>query len=286
MTLSNEYVFLTTDIEGFRVCRETRSETGMTVIFCKKGHIDVYMYGEMVRIAENDLFVRIPSYDFELGPYEYSDDYEFMQVTVDAHIFEQIMYDHLRVEPNWYPKQMYIKDHPVFHLNEPSKEFFFSYFHMLTLQLQDHPSEYRVQIMKMLAKAATMEMFNYIDKLAVIKPDELARMSVNQSDYTFREFMRLLQQYPHQREVQWYAQKIDITPKYLSEICKERSGKSASEWIADITVAELKHLLRNTTMPIREIARVMEFPNASFFCQYTKKHTGLTPNHFRKQKKQ
>jgi YesN/AraC family two-component response regulator len=129
-------------------------------------------------------------------------------------------------------------------------------------------------------------MLNYMDKLAAMKGVEIEnRTSVNQSDYTFREFTRLLQQFPHEREVQWYAKHLGITPKYLSEICKERSGKSAGEWIADITVSELKHYLRNTTMPIREIARVMEFPNASFFCQYTKKHTGLTPNHYRKEKK-
>ncbi len=80
----------------------------------------------------------------------------------------------------------------------------------------------------------------------------------------------MLQEHPHEREVQWHAKQLKITPKYLSEICKERSGRSASEWIADVTVAELKHYLRNTTLPIREVARVMDFPNASFFCQYTK----------------
>jgi len=283
MTLSNQYVYLTTDVDGFRVCRETRSESGMTVILCIAGHIDVFYKGKMIRIGKDDLFVRIPSYDIELGPYEYSDDYEFMQVTIDAQIFEQIMFEHLRMEPNWYAKQEYIKDHPIFPLSERSKEFFNAYFNLLKLQMEDHPTEYRLQIMKMYAKVATMEMLNYVDKLAVIKPEELSRMSVNQSDYTFREFMRLLQRYPHQREVQWFANKMEITPKYLSEICKERSGKSASEWIADVTVSELRHLLRNTTLPIRVIAKQMEFPNASFFCQYTKKHTGLTPNHFRKQ---
>ena len=287
MTLSNQYVFLTTEVEGFRVCRDTRSASGMTIILCKKGHIDVYMYGEMVRIAENDLFVRIPSYDFELGPYEISDDYEFMQVTIDGRIFEQIMFDHMRVEPNWYAKQEYIKTHPVFHVNEASQEFVRSYFHLLELQLKDNVSEYRLQIMKTLLKAATMEMLNYIDKLAVIPKEELSnRVSVNQSDYSFREFMRLLQQSPHKREVQWYARMMEISPKYLSEICKERSGKSASVWIADITVSELKHLLRHTTMSIQEIAAYMEFPNTSFFCQYTKKHTGMSPNHFRKMKEQ
>ena len=151
--------------------------------------------------------------------------------------------------------------------------------------MRDRATEYRMQIMKTLAKASMMEMLNYIDKLAVLKMSDLVRLSVNQSDYTFREFMRLLQQYPHQREVQWFAKRMEITPKYLSEICKERSGKSASEWIAEVTVAELKYLLRNTTLSIRDVAEKMEFPNTSFFCQYTKKHTGMTPNRFRKQKK-
>ena len=285
MTLFTDYVYLTTDLEGFRECRRTRSESGMTIILCKRGHIDLYYHGEMVRVAENDMFVRIPAYDFKIGPYENSEDYQFMQVTMDAAIFEQIMFDHMRVEPNWYSKQEYVRNHPVFHLNETSIDFFHTYFHLLELQLKANPTEYREQIMKLLAKGASMEMLNYMDKLAVVSTNENDRTSVNQSDYAFHRFMHLLQKYPHEREVQWYAKQMDITPKYLSEICKERSGKSAGEWIADITVSELKHYLRNTTLPIREVARVMEFPNASFFCQYTKKHTGLSPNHYRKQKK-
>ena len=285
MTLSNQFVFLTTDLDGFRLCRETRTPTGTTAILCTAGWIEVFVRGEMVRVEKDDLFVRIPSHDFKVGPYKVSDDYEFMQITVDAKIFEQIMFEHMRIEPNWYVKQEYIRNHPVFRLNEPSKEIFKAYFQLLILNLQSRPTEYRLQIMKLMAKGATLELLNYIDKLSVIKPTDLLRMSVNQSDYTFQEFMRLLQQYPHQREVQWYAQKMDITPKYLSEICKERSGKSASQWIAEYTVAELKHLLRNTTMPIHEIAKQMEFPNASFFCQYTKKHTGVSPNAFRKETK-
>ena len=287
MTLSTESIFLTTDVEGFRVCRETRttSVSTMTVLYCSEGYIDVFYHGDMLRINKGFLFVRIPDFTQELGPYQMSPDFAFKQVTIDADIYEKLMFDHMRVEPNWWAKQEYVKENPLFELNERSREFFDIYFELLTMQLQDKAgglSQYRKQILMLIARAATMEMLNYMDKLALV--DANGRTSVNQSDYTFHEFTRLLQQYPHEREVQWYAKKLGITPKYLSEICKERSEKSAGEWIADVTVAELKHYLRNTTMPIREIARIMEFPNASFFCQYTKKHTGLTPNHFRKEK--
>lgn len=287
MTLFTESLFITNDVEGFRVCRETRttSASTMTVIYCENGFIDVYYHGEMIRIKKGDMFVRIPDFTQELGPYQMSPDFRFKQVTIDAGIYEQLMYDHIRVEPNWYAKQEYVKAHPIFPINEVSVDFLNTYFHLLELQLNDRPSLYRNQILMLIARGATLEMLNYMDKLAVIDERPNARVSINQSDYTFREFTRLLQQYPHEREVQWYAKELKITPKYLSEICKERSGKSASEWIADITVSEIKHYLRNTTIPIREIARLMDFPNASFFCQYTKKHTGLTPNHYRKQRR-
>ncbi len=287
MILFTDSIFLTDEIEGFRQCRENRSTASntMTVLLCTAGYIDVYYHEEMIRIHKNDLWVRIPDFNYQMGPYEMSPDFEFKQVTVDAAIFEQIMFDHMRIEPNWWTKQEYIKEHPIFPINEKSIEFFDSYFHLLTLQLQDKMSSLRKQILMMIARAATMEMLNYMDKLSVGGETTSTRTTINHSDYIFHQFIRLLQKHPHAREVQWYAQQLDITPKYLSEICKERSDKAAGEWIADITVSELKHYLRNTTLPIREIARLMEFPNASFFCQYTKKHLGVSPNKYRRSKK-
>ena len=282
MTLFTDFIFLTNEVEGFKICRETRSETSTTVLLCKAGHIDVYYRGEMLRIGANDIFIRVPNAT-ELGPYEISSDFQFMQISIPIHLFEGLMFDHMRVEPRWWQKLEYLKVNPIFHLNNVSIEFCETYFHLLALQLQDKQSDYRRQILTLIARGVTMEMLNYLDKVVRFE-DEESRQSVNSSDYTFHAFTHLLREHPHEREVQWYAKQLNITPKYLSEICKERSGKSASEWIAEITVAEIKHYLRNTTLPIREIAMQMEFPNASFFCQYTKKHTGLTPYHFRKQK--
>lgn len=286
MTLSTDAIFVTTEQEGFRYCRETRtsSTATMTVLYCTKGHIDVYYHGEMFRIKAGDLFVRIPDFCHQLGPYEMSKDFEFYQITIDAKIFERVMYDHMRIEPNWYIKQEYLKAHPTFKVNDTIREFFFAYFHMITLQLEDTPTMYRKEILMMIARGAAMEMLNYLDKLSIVKPEIKVRKSVNSGDYIFHEFTRLLQQYPHKREVQWYAVQMGITPKYLSEICKVRSGKAAGEWISDITISEIKHYLKDTTLSIHDIANLMEFPNASFFCQYTKKHTGMAPNQFRRGK--
>ena len=119
MILFTDSIFLTDEIEGFRQCRENRSTASntMTVLLCTAGYIDVYYHDAMIRIHENDLFVRIPDHNYNLGPYEMSPDFAFKQVTVDAEIFSQIMYDHMRVEPNWWSKQEYVKENPIFPIN-------------------------------------------------------------------------------------------------------------------------------------------------------------------------
>ena len=283
MTFSTDTIFLTDEIEGFKFCRETRSATSMTIIICEAGSIDVVLNGQTVHIGKDDIFIRIPSFGQDLGPYQFSQDYRFRQLTVSASIFEEIMFSYMRTEPRWWQKQEYLRTHPVFHLDPLSREFCIAYHNLVSLELAQPQTNYRKQIERALARAGVTEIMLYLDH--IIGDEAQPRESVNSSDYIFHQFMSLLHEHPHQREVQWFAAQLNITPKYLSEICKARSGKSASEWIAEITVAEITHLLRHTTMSIHEVAQELEFPNTSFFCQYTKKHTGLTPNHFRKQKK-
>lgn len=285
MTLYTDFIFLTDEIEGFKLCRDTRFETSVSVILCTEGYIEVGYRGEMIRIAKDDIFIRVPRAT-EKGPFNHSEDFEFKQISIPIQLFESLMFDLIRVEPLWWQKLEYLKENPIFHLPQKSIDACLIYFDLLKLQLVDKQTDYRKQILKLVARGATMELLNYMDKTLVLGDEEVRRLSTNASDYTFEAFMQLLREHPHEREVQWYAEELKITPKYLSEICKDRSGKSASQWIAEITISEIKHLLRNTTMPIHQVASVMEFPNASFFCQYTKKHTGLTPNHFRKQKQQ
>lgn len=284
MILHDEYLFLTNEIEGFRQCRSTLSESYTTIVLCKKGYIDVFFHGEMLRVNKDDLLIRIPRAT-ELGPYEYSDDFEFIELAIPNKIFEELMYEMMRVEPLWWQKQEFLKANPLFHLGDYAKESCEVFFHLLSLQYALPKNGYRPQILKQMARTASLALLNYLDR--VISPSEMdvSRLASNAGDYTFHAFTKLLRENPHQREVQWFAEQIGITPKYLSEICKDRSGKAASEWIADVTVAELKHLLRDTTMPIHEVAKQLEFPNASFFCQYTKKHTGLSPNKLRKEHK-
>ena len=72
--------------------------------------------------------------------------------------------------------------------------------------------------------------------------------------------------------------------KYLSVVCKQMSDRTASSWIEEYLNEDIRFHLRNTTKPIKEICKILNFPNLSFFGKYVKGQFGCTPTEYRKQK--
>ncbi len=103
----------------------------------------------------------------------------------------------------------------------------------------------------------------------------------------FDRFMLLLSQEQKKRQrVSYYASKLNITPKYLSTVCREVSGKSPIRWITESVMEDIYQLLHNTDMSIKEISNKLGFPNSSFFGQYFKEEAGITPLEYRNKSRQ
>jgi len=98
----------------------------------------------------------------------------------------------------------------------------------------------------------------------------------------FKQFMSLLNKhYINERSVMFYADKMHLSPKYLSAVVKKVSGQTPSNWIDGLVIMEAKNLLKYSEMNIQEIAYQMNFPNQSFFGKYFKQRTGMTPSTYR-----
>ncbi len=83
------------------------------------------------------------------------------------------------------------------------------------------------------------------------------------------------------RDIAYFAQKMNLTPKYLSAAVKLASGKTAVEWISDAVILEAKNLLKYTTMPIKEIAYSLNFDSQMNFYRYFTRHAGVSPSDYR-----
>jgi len=96
-------------------------------------------------------------------------------------------------------------------------------------------------------------------------------------------FRKLLnREFRNNHSVSFYADKLNITPKHLSEVLKKQSGKTAGEWINEVIILESKVLLQNKTLSISQISESMNFSDQSVFGKFFKTHTSQTPLQYRK----
>jgi AraC-like DNA-binding protein len=96
------------------------------------------------------------------------------------------------------------------------------------------------------------------------------------------EFYLLVSKYAgQQRSVVFYAEKLHLTSQYLSTFLKQKTGRSALQWIDHITILHAKTLLKSSNLSIKEISHELHFEETSVFCRYFKRIVGLSPTTYR-----
>ncbi|MCR5314287.1 MAG: helix-turn-helix domain-containing protein [Bacteroidaceae bacterium] len=105
--------------------------------------------------------------------------------------------------------------------------------------------------------------------------------AISRQETVYRQFIDLLNLYAHrEREVQFYADQLHISPKYLSTVTQTYSGKNASEWIAEYVVGLAIEMMREKRCKIQDVSANLNFPTQSFFGRYFKRTTGLSPTQY------
>lgn len=100
----------------------------------------------------------------------------------------------------------------------------------------------------------------------------------------FTQFTELLEKYhKKERELTFYADKMFITPKYLSQTVKDFTGRTALDVIEEYVLSEAKSMLLSTTLSIQQISDELNFPSQSVFGKYFKRVVGMSPSEYRKE---
>lgn len=94
---------------------------------------------------------------------------------------------------------------------------------------------------------------------------------------------QLVQEFLLKKEVAYYASRLHITPKYLSELLLAQTGRSAKVIIEDTVFLEAKSLLRQTSMNVQEICYYLGYADASYFTKAFRNRVGMTPLAYRRQ---
>ncbi|SEJ40174.1 AraC-type DNA-binding protein [Dyadobacter sp. SG02] len=99
----------------------------------------------------------------------------------------------------------------------------------------------------------------------------------------FVKFRQLLtENYMQERKLDFYAERLHLTPKSLSAAVKNQTGKSAGKWIDDAVILEAKVLLQNETLTVSQVSGMLNFSDQSVFGKFFRANTGLSPVGYRK----
>ncbi|WP_158961743.1 AraC family transcriptional regulator [Myroides fluvii] len=116
----------------------------------------------------------------------------------------------------------------------------------------------------------------------VYQQEEGAMQPSSRKDVAVFQFYNLLHQYYLvEKSVNFYADQLKLSPKYLTTLIRQRTGKSISKVIRELVLIKAKTYLTATDFPIYQIAEQLHFADATTFCRYFKTYVGHSPMKYR-----
>lgn len=259
------------EVEKLNLAGKTFSTSFVLIVLCLDGYADFTKNGVNYRLEKNGLLVNFGS--SKISDVEMSPDFK-AKALVESHDFVQ---ETLMTMMHLWPYLVYLIDHPIITLGEKELKRIETNYRLIIDRLEDANHLYKREATIANLQACYFDVCDLIGSRAP-KPSEVAARSYG----VFDQFMQLIaQEYITHRDVKWYADEMKMSPKYLSEVVKEVSGRPAGQWITSFVITDVKALLRNSDLSIKEIAVEMNFPNQSFLGKYFKNATGQSPVEYR-----
>lgn len=281
--LSDDYIF-TRITESNQIPILTTNPVridGMTWVLCFSGRIDMEVNLTPCVMNANSVAIIDPGSIVEIKNVDWSN-LDCYTLFVSPEFMNDINYD-LNVLSTIAPLgTIEARKRRVLDLTADEVKILKSYYEILHLNTtQKADSVYTKSIARCMMAALTYQMIQIVmQRLNNTEHDERPRS--RRSGYV-SDFMGLVRlHHKKERMVAFYAEKLFISPKYLSLIIKEALGRSAAEVIDEYVILEAKNLLRFSGKNIQQVAYELNFPNQSSFGKYFKHLTGMSPSEFQR----
>lgn len=240
------------------------------IIMCTKGSIETLINGEKTVLEKNQMAI-IPS-NMIVTDIIFSEDFDFKGMFLTNRILQDFLRDNSAV----WNELMFVQRKYVYPIEEEKMQLFKHFYQIMFFTVaKEFNNPYRVNVIQSILKSFILWI------CGILNQNINASISKNYTDTAnshFQHFLDLLNaSHLKYRSVESIAADLCITPKHLSLVCKKCSGKSAKEWIREQTLTQIRFLLKETDLSIKQISDKMNFPNYSFFGKYVKKHYGVTP---------
>ena len=236
------------------------------VVFIKNGAATAAIDGNTYYLNSNSLLIVRPNAEFVFQ--ERSIDFEAVCMMYSMTIFHEAT---RRIEPVFIS---YLFSQSHWRLPSSLSSLLAHYTSLALYLSAQHKHKLHNEMVVSLVRLFFMEMYRQVDTThPVITKSETMR-----AQQLFRKFMEILiKNYTLEHSVQFYANELCISSKYLTQITRRVLNKTPKEVIDSRLFYESVTLLNATELTIQEISNRLGFPNQSYFGRFFKKNSGVSP---------
>ena len=249
---------------------------GFVIFYCISGSLKMSVNLTEVELSKGRIYINVPGNIIRINEVanSSSEEVRFLCLALSKEFFQGLNVEICKL----FNEGISMLDKPCIQLSQRDYELAGSLIRYISSLLKTEVSYKREAILSALSSLFYILLGAWTSESVHEAPAALS----NRSKVIFDKFMRLvMDNYTQYRNVGFYAEKLCLTPKYLSKIIKTATGRSAPEWIDSYVILEAKNLLKHSGTPIKEIVFKLNFPNQSVFYKFFKAHTGMTPTEYR-----
>lgn len=252
---------------------------GYLCMYCLQGSFRLDVNMQSYDIRPNSVFFNVPGNIAKVSGVRNDKlaDYNFVFILASRSFMQNIRFDFSKS----FQDSIRIFQTPVITLTESQRDIAEDYIR-LTLKIVRANLSNRKEIIGTLISSLTY-MATDIWRDSLTAAAQYNSGTPERLTLLFDRFIALVGKHCTQRrDVSFYADELCLTPKYLSKLIRQVSGRSAPDWIDSFVILEAKNLLKYTEASSKEIAYKLHFPNPSVFHAFFKARTGQTPTEYRK----
>ena len=267
------------DIEALAPYIDKDPVEALALIFVTKGKLTITIDSETVVARSHDLLVCRPHTIF--GKYTVSSNFDCSVVALSKDFIYNII-SNVRIK--WV--NITSTRTPLLHLDDNMVRLVNNYYNLVGSSIVANMNVFNPMSARYLTFALLEELKSYALRIGAIPVDQLDENPVRQSDVIFKRFITLAskamaEETNPSRSIQYYAEMLNVSPKYLTHVCKVCSGDTAKNIIGKMLIKRIETLLLYNDMSIKEIAMQLGFPDVSNFGRYVKAKLGESPRAIR-----
>lgn len=239
---------------------------------CRAGHIVIQVLETRFRITPGMVLSLLPWQLVSVR--EVSDDFRMTYFTLSRTLYMDTLSGLWRLRPGFF---FYMSRHIASTADQGNIPRFLNYCDLLTYWHANAPQSCRRETIAQFLRIYYWTLYMvYIDDPSAPK----SRYS-HKEELAFRFIRLIVEEHSPDKDVAFYAQRLGITSKSLTNLVRALSGESARDWIVYYTLIEIKSLLRDSALDIKSVAIRTRFPDPATLSRFFRRYTGMTPSKYR-----